>query len=278
MCGGCRVRGRPHQVRLRRRPRLRRAAGGLRRPDGAAHALPARGAGALDDRGSTGAASAKQADDRRRPDQSRLRPGRARPWPLRRDDPHDPAGAHADARSRMMARARPQLEVATGLRRRRRAARGRPLPRVRGPSRCVRGCPVGIDIPAFIRRSRRRLTTVPTTPSPTPTCCPPVCGRGVPAGEPVRGRLHGRRLRWSRWRSGGSSASSATLAIRQRLGQRAAHRADLPGRHRRRRSGRHGLRRPTWPRRAARSRCTRPSPAGRRAQVRASPTSGCRTR
>ena len=107
---------------------------------------------------------------------------------------------------------------------------------------CVRGCPVGVDIPGFIQRiaatrpARRLRHAHRHQPA----------ARGVrprlPAGEPVRRRLHGRRHARA-----GRDRQARALRRRHRdprgLGQRAVHRAGaLSGRHRRLGTGGNGVR------------------------------------
>ena len=98
---------------------------------------------------------------------------------------------------------------------------------------CVRGCPVGIDIPAFIqkigdealpRRVRHHHRHQPPARGVRP---------GVPAGVAVRGRVHGRRhARAGRHRT--PRALRRRHGARRRLAQRSVHRAArLPRRHRR---------------------------------------------
>ena len=80
---------------------------------------------------------------------------------------------------------------------------------------CIAGCPVGIDIPGFIQKisekDYRGAYDVITDDQPA-------AGHlraRLPAGDSVRGRVHRRRLRWSRSRSAGWSASSATWRSRE---------------------------------------------------------------
>ena len=144
---------------------------------------------------------------------------------------------------------------------------------------CVRGCPVGIDIPGFIQKIARQATSAaPTTSSPTPTCCRRSAAASARRRTSARACARSAR-RSSRWRSAASSASSAT-----------------------RRSARAGPTCPTSSRTASGSASSAPGPpgmacaadmakagcevtvyeafhaAGRRAASTASPTSACPTR
>jgi len=132
---------------------------------------------------------------------------------------------------------------------------------------CVRGCPVNIAIPDFIEkiteRDYRGAYDVITASNLAALGVRP----RLPAGEPVRGRLHGRRVaravaigRLERW--------VGDLAIKEGWSNIPyIEPRRVPRRHRGLRTRRHACP-PTWRRRAARSRCTRRSRAGRRAQVR----------
>jgi Fe-S oxidoreductase len=106
------------------------------------------------------------------------------------DDPHHPAGAHADARAGPQARIKNFDEVACGYRLEDALLEAeRCLDCADQP--CVRGCPVGIDIPGFIqkmaeelpRRLRRHHRHQPAAFGVRPR---------LPAGKPVRGRVHRR--------------------------------------------------------------------------------------
>ena len=133
---------------------------------------------------------------------------------------------------------------------------------------CISGCPVSIDIPGFIqkiggegfpRRLRRHHGDQPAAGGLRPR---------LPAGKPVRRRLHRRR-------DAGAGRDRPARALRRRHGDRRRldqhplHRAErLPGRHRRLRPGRHGLRRRHGEGRLRRHRVRGLPPAGRRAALR----------
>ena len=133
---------------------------------------------------------------------------------------------------------------------------------------CVRGCPVGIDIPAFIQKIAEKhhhgAYDIITDTNLLPVDLRP----RLPAGEPVRGCMHGRR-------HAGAGRDRPPRALRRRhgdqgrLGQHSVHRAlRIQGRHRRRRPRRHGLRRRHGEGRLRCHRLRGVPPAGRRAEVR----------
>jgi hypothetical protein len=124
---------------------------------------------------------------------------------------------------------------------------------------CVRGCPVGIDIPAssakITEKDFRGAYDVITDTNLLPAICGRVCPQenqceGVcTVGDTLEPVAIGRLERFV-----------GDMAIARGLGQRALHRAErLPGRHRRLRARPAWPAPPTWPRPAARSRSTRPS-------------------
>ncbi len=126
------------------------------------------------------------------------------------DDPHHPAGAHADAASRT-----PQVR-AQQLRRGRlrlhasRRRWSRPSAACSAPtSRACAAARSASTSRASSRRSPRRTSTAPTTSSPTPTCCRRSAAASARRRTSARACAPSAR-RWSRWRSAGSSASSAT--------------------------------------------------------------------
>ena len=133
---------------------------------------------------------------------------------------------------------------------------------------CIRGCPVGIDIPAFIQKIAEKhyhgAYDVITDTNLLPVGLRP----RVPAGEPVRGRVHRRRHAGAR-RHRPARALRRRHGDQGRLGERAAHRAlGLQGRHRRLGPGRHGLRRGHGEGRLRGHRLRGVPRAGRRAEVR----------
>ena len=136
-------------------------------------------------------------------------------------------------------------------------------------SRCMRGCPVGIDIPGFIQKaSARRIYTAPTTSSTDTNLLPAVCGRVCPqenqcegvctVGESLEPVAIGRLERFV-----------GDLRHRRGLGQHPLYRAErLSCRHRRLRSRRHGLRRRHGQGRLRRHRLRGLPPGRRRAAIR----------
>ena len=150
-------------------------------------------------------------------------------------------------------------EVACGFSARRRPARS-PSAACSAPTQpCVRGCPVGIDIPGFIqkiaaeglpRRLRRDHRHQPAARDLRPR---------LPAGEPVRGRVHrGRVARAGRDRA--ARALGRRQGDRRGLGQRAVHRAASASASASSARARPAWPAPpTWPRPAATSPSTRPS-------------------
>ena len=188
-----------------------------------------------------------------------------------------PQAAHADARAgaagrgRATSRKSPAATVSKTRCARRNAACMCP------DQPCVARLPGRASTsPASSRRSPRRISAAPTTSSPTPTCCRDLRPR-VPAGEPVRRRVHRRR-------HAGAGGDRPPGALRRRhgdqrrLGQRSLHRAHrLQGRHRGVRPGRHGVRRRHGQGRLRSHGLRGVPPARRRAASTAFPTSGCRT-
>ncbi len=65
---------------------------------------------------------------------------------------------------------------------------------------CIAGCPVAIDIPAFIEKSRRGFSRRPSISSTKPAPSPAVCGRVCPQ-ETQCEELCVRGLKGSRWPS-----------------------------------------------------------------------------
>ena len=74
---------------------------------------------------------------------------------------------------------------------------------------CVRGCPVGIDIPGFIQKITEKHFHGAYDVITDTNLLPSVCGRVCPQENQCEGVCTS-ATRWSRWRSAASSASSAT--------------------------------------------------------------------
>ena len=176
------------------------------------------------------------------------------------DHPHHPAGAHADARAGSAgARAATSRRWPAATRSRRRCAR--PSAACMCPDQpCVRGCPVGIDIPGFIqkigeqglpRRLRRHHRHQPAARGLRPRlpAGEPVRRRRAPSGETLEPVAIGRLERFV-----GDIGDPRGLGQRARTSSRTASRSasSAPAR-------RAWPAPPTWPRPAARSRSSRPS-------------------
>ena len=210
------------QVRLRRRPRLRRPPGRLRRPDGAAGALSAAPSARRSSAGRRAAACARairpEGGSARDEPEHRSTCGRAPTADAaggphgrkEEDDPHHPAGAHADARAGPEGRARATSRRSPAATRSRTRC-ARPSAACNAPDEpCVRGCPVGIDIPAFIQKITEKHFHGAYDVITDTNLLPSVCGRVCPQEAQCEGVCTVGATRWSRSRSGASSASSAT--------------------------------------------------------------------
>ena len=96
----------------------------------------------------------------------------------------------------------------------------RPSAASSAPSRlCIAGCPVGIDIPGFIRQLLVRNFDKALEVIYESNVFPSVCGRVCPQERQCEVRCILRKSKargWSRWRSGGWSGSSATTPGRRR--------------------------------------------------------------
>ena len=83
-------------------------------------------------------------------------------------------------------------------------------------AQCVKGCPVAIDIPAFIEKVKEGDIAEAYQIISKASALPAVCGRVCPPGDPVRGKMHpGHQGRPYLHRQAG--------ALRGRLGQGERH-------------------------------------------------------
>ena len=193
------------------------------------------------------------------------------------DDPQHPPGADAGPRAA-------RRGAGDELRRGRPAATTRPRRCARPSAACSApsrracdGCPVAIDIPGFIRRIGDKDFRGAYDVIARPTCCPRSAAASAPRRPSARASAPSGDTS-SRWPSAGWSASSATWRSRT-AGPTAPYIEPTPlqGRHRRLGPGRAWPAPPTWPRPAARSRCSRRCTARAACCATASPTSACPT-
>ena len=133
---------------------------------------------------------------------------------------------------------------------------------------CIRGCPVGIDIPAFIQKIAEKHYHGAYDVITDTNLLPSVCGRVCPQENQCEGRVHRRRHAGAR-RHRPARALRRRHGDQGRLGERALHRAlGLQGRHRRLGPGGHGLRRRHGEGRLRGHRLRGVPRAGRRAEIR----------
>jgi tetratricopeptide (TPR) repeat protein len=267
---------RAHQVRLRGRARFRRPRGRLRRPDGAAGALP-RGAQAL----ARFEESCRIRATRR--DRTRVAAAGGRhPCNAAEDHGSKKRTIRTIPQERTPMPSRTPQERARNFRKWLRLRLEEALRRVRAlpvvpDEPCVRGCPVGIDIPGFIRKIGEKNFRGAYDVITDTNLLPAVCGRVCPQETSARACA-----RWanrsSRWPSAGSSASSATWRSARAGATCPTSSRTASGRHRRLRARPAWPAPPTWPRPAARSRCSRPSTRPAACSSTAFRTSGCPTR
>ena len=162
MCGGCRVTGRRRaEVRLRRRARVRRPPGRFRR----ARRAPAQSY-REDEASSTNTATTvvRRGERCRRGGPTMQLARRKRSARRRRRRCRQPRTA---ASAPQLRRGRARLHRGAGRSRKPSAASSART------DRASRGCPVEIDIPGFIRQSRRRDFVGAYGTLSDRTCCPP---------------------------------------------------------------------------------------------------------
>ena len=242
MCGGCRVKvGRARQVRLRRRPGLRWPSGGFRRSDDEAEPLQGGGAG------SDGTLDGKLPHAQR--GRGRSVGSAAQPGLKRGGTVAAKSTIRSIPQTRTPMREQPPPSACATSPRSAAATRRRKRCASRSAACCVRtrpasrGCPVGIDIPAFIREARRQgLPRGLRHHHRRRTCCRPSAAACARRRASARGSASSRDHAGARSRSAAWSASWATARSRS-LGERAVYSSrPVPGRHRRLGAGRHGLR------------------------------------
>ena len=232
MCGGCRVKSRrPREVRLRRRSRLRRPRGRLRRPHGAPVPLPARRARSLDELAGELPPAQPDRHGGRRLMAAKKKTIRTIPQertPMPEQDPK--------VRARNFEEVAKGYTVEMAIREAERCLQCPDEP-------CVRGCPVGIDIPAFIQKISEKHYRGAYDIITDTNLLPAVCGRVCPqesqcegvctVGDTLEPVAIGRLERFV-----------GDMARERELAQRPVHRAARLSRgHRRQRARRHGVRR-----------------------------------